>query len=48
MFRSLTRRINEWSRIRRDIQLLKQLDDYLLADTGFDRECISHQVKHGR
>lgn len=48
MFRTLTRRFNEWSRIRRDIQRLKRLDDYLLADTGIERECISHLVRHGR
>lgn len=48
MFRTLTRRFNEWSRIRRDIQRLKRLDDYLLADTGIERECIPHHVRHGR
>lgn len=47
MFRQLRRRINEWSRIRRDIQRLKQLDDHLLADIGIDRQCIPHSARTG-
>jgi uncharacterized protein YjiS (DUF1127 family) len=47
MFRTLTRRLTEWSRIRRDIQRLKQLDDHLLADLGIERECITHSVLTG-
>jgi uncharacterized protein YjiS (DUF1127 family) len=47
MFRTLTRRLSEWSRIHRDIQRLKQLDDHLLADLGIERECITHSALRG-
>jgi len=47
MFRTLTRRFTEWSRIHRDIQRLKQLDDHLLADLGIERECITHRALRG-
>lgn len=47
MFRTLTRRLAEWSRLRRDIQRLKQLDDHLLADLGIERECITHSAVTG-
>lgn len=47
MFGTLTRRLVEWSRIRRDIRHLKQLDDILLADLGIERECIAHSVRTG-
>lgn len=47
MFRTLTRRLSEWSRIRRDIQRLKRLDDHLLADLGIERECIATSVRTG-
>ncbi|WP_082434360.1 DUF1127 domain-containing protein [Devosia sp. A16] len=47
MFRTLTRRLTEWSHLRRDIRRLKQLDDHLLADLGIERECISHSVRTG-
>ena len=47
MFRTLTRRLAEWSRIHRDIQRLKQLDDHLLADLGIARECITHSALRG-
>lgn len=48
MFGSLSRRLAEWSRIRRDIQRLKQLDDTLLADLGIERSCIAHSVRTGK
>lgn len=47
MFRTLTRRLTQWTRIHRDIQRLKQLDDHLLADLGIERECITHRVLSG-
>ena len=47
MFRTLTRRLTEWSRIHRDVQRLKQLDDHLLADLGIERECITHSALRG-
>ncbi|HEV2516743.1 MAG TPA: DUF1127 domain-containing protein [Devosia sp.] len=47
MFRTLTRRLVEWSRLRRDIQRLKQLDDHLLADLGIERKCITHSARTG-
>ena len=47
MFRTLTRRLSEWSRIHRDVQRLKQLDDHLLADLGIERECITHSALRG-
>jgi len=47
MFRTLTRRLTEWSRIRRDIRRLKQLDDHLLADLGIEREGITHSALRG-
>jgi len=48
MFKSLTRRIDEWQRIRRDIGRLEQLDDRLLYDMGIPREQISRRLKGGR
>ncbi|MDC9822498.1 DUF1127 domain-containing protein [Devosia sp. ZB163] len=48
MFKTLTRRFNEWSRIRRDIHRLRQLDDNLLADLGIERERIASSVRRGR
>lgn len=47
MFGTLTRRLVEWSRIRRDIRHLKQLDDILLADLGIERDCIAYNVRTG-
>ena len=47
MLGTLSRRLVEWSRIRRDIQRLKQLDDVLLADLGIERGCIAHSVRTG-
>ena len=47
MFGTLSRRLAEWSRLRRDIQRLKQMDDLLLADLGIERACIAHSVRTG-
>jgi uncharacterized protein YjiS (DUF1127 family) len=47
MFGTLSRRLAEWSRLRRDIQRLKQMDDLLLADLGIERSCIAHSVRTG-
>ncbi|MDB5538357.1 MAG: hypothetical protein JWQ89_84 [Devosia sp.] len=47
MFKSLTRRITQWSRIHRDIARLQQLDDHILADMGFTRERIATSVRTG-
>lgn len=47
MFRTLTRRISEWTRIRRDIQRLRHLDDHLLADLGIERERIASSLRTG-
>jgi len=47
MFKTLTQRFNEWSRVRRDIHRLRQLDDSLLADLGIDRERIASSVRRG-
>lgn len=47
MFSHLRRRLTEWSRLRRDIERLKQLDDHLLADLGIERECIASSVRTG-
>jgi uncharacterized protein YjiS (DUF1127 family) len=47
MFGTLSRRLAEWSRLRRDIQRLKQLDDFLLADLGIERACIAYSVRTG-
>ena len=33
-------RFGEWLRIRRDTQMLRRLDDYLLADLGLTRRDI--------
>ena len=47
MFGSLSRRLAEWSRIRRDIHRLRHMDDVLLADLGIERDCIAHSVRTG-
>ena len=47
MFRMLSRRLAEWSRIRHDIRRLKRLDDVQLADMGIERACIAHSVRTG-
>lgn len=47
MFGTLSRRLAEWSRIRRDIHRLKQMDDLLLADLGIERACIAYSVRTG-
>ena len=48
MFRTLTRRFTEWSRLSRDISLLKSFDDHLLADLGIERKCIRHSLVTGK
>lgn len=48
MFKTLTRRVDAWQRIRRDIRRLEQMDDRLLSDMGIPRETIGHRLKGER
>ena len=45
MFKSITRRVLEWHRIRRAVQKLDRFDDHLLADMGIPRHEIAARVK---
>lgn len=40
MLDELKYRLGEWLRIRRDAQMLRRLDDHLLADLGLTRRDI--------
>ncbi len=44
MLKEFMRRINQWSRIQRDISRVRQLDDHLLDDMGIARERIAARV----
>ena len=48
MLESLSRRLVEWSRLRRDIRRLRLLDDVLLADIGIERNRIARIVRTGQ
>lgn len=48
MFQDLTQRFGRWTRIRRDIRRLSQMNDQMLADMGVRRDDIADLVKGKR
>lgn len=47
MFGQLVEQILEWWHLRGDIERLKQLDDRLLTDMGFERDYIAASARSG-
>ena len=45
MLYQLTRRVASWLQTGTDIRRLRQMDDYLLADMGIEREAIATRVR---
>lgn len=45
MLHALARRLADWSQTRRDIALLRHLDNHLLADMGIERRQIARLVR---
>ena len=45
MLYQLTRRVASWLQAGTDIRRLRQMDDYLLADMGIERDDIAFRVR---